>query len=137
MERLDAYWRTIATRVRKPASLHHLPTRSRLSDEWDWSSNKRRGWELDEDYQKFYDRWREGDAPNFLQANTLQGFPCILDFGKGEAPFLNTVNFGENRIIVTKAYVEMFRRILYLRAVGQGGAGVVLTGQPGAGVSLG
>ena len=92
-------------------------------------------WTLFGRFQDFCDHWREGGAPNFLQPNTLQEFPYILDFGRGEVPFLNTINFGENRIIVTEAYIKMLHRILYDRAFTHSRGGIVLTGQPGVGAS--
>ena len=72
--------------------------------------------------------------------NKVRIFPFRLDLGKGtgnvpflNAPFRNPDSSGH--IVVTDAYVEMLRRILYLRAVNAAG-GIVLTGQPGVGASL-
>ena len=53
----------------------------------------------------------------------------LLPFHVGDTP--------GNRILVTKSYDDMLRRVLYLRQCDKGkDRGVVLAGQPGIGASL-
>ena len=82
-------------------------------------------------YQQFYEHWRKcPGASKFL--NT---FPYKLPLG-ANLPF-RPGNTSGDQILVTKSYDNMFHRLLRLRKKDKGRTrGVVLTGQPGVGMSL-
>jgi hypothetical protein len=87
-----------------------------------------------DNYQQFYEHWRESPF------RFIDTFPYRLPLGVDSigAPLMP---FGPHatsgaEILITKAYDNMFRRILGFRAIDVGtNRGVVLTGQPGIGVS--
>ena len=120
------------------ASVCRVSTLITSSDnEWSWLDPDREYWELAENrYQKFYKTWR--DKPS--KSDFPNAYPYDLSLGTDEdgplLPFRSTNTLGD-RILVTKAYDDVFHRILRLRAKDLGGSrGAVITGQPGVGASL-
>ena len=88
---------------------------------------------MTDEYREFYEHWRKSSVVHFPET-----FPSELHLklGKNHQLPLNH-SIPEGRIIVTKAFDDMFHRILRLRARDTGSQkGVVLTGQPGIGVSM-
>ena len=88
------------------------------------------------EYQEFYDRCRDGSAgPKFLD-----NFPHRLSLGvKPDGtellPFRSGSTLG-GEILITELYDKLYHRILDFRKNGKGDTkGVVLTRQPGTGVS--
>jgi hypothetical protein len=86
--------------------------------------------------QQFYEHWRDGSTrPKFSDK-----FPYTLSLGmdsigRSLMPFHPNATSGA-QILITKAYDDIFHRILRFRAIDTGhNRGVVLTGQPGIGVS--
>ena len=86
--------------------------------------------------QRFYEHWRyDSTRPKFSDK-----FPYTLSLGTDSRgaplmPFNLNATLGA-QILITKAYDDMFHRILDFRATDTGSnRGVVLTGQPGIGVS--
>ena len=90
-------------------------------------------------HQDFYDHWynRPQESKESDFSNTL---PYVLSLGgkdkSSSLPFRGDKTSG--KILVTKAYDDMFHRILLLRLNDYHGTkrGVVLTGQPGLGASV-
>ena len=87
-------------------------------------------------YQQFYDKWRKNpERPEFGDQ-----FPHPLDLGVDTAG-ISLLHFHEddrsgNQILITKAYDDMFHRLLGLRRRDTGrNKGAIITGQPGVGVS--
>ena len=87
-------------------------------------------------YQQFYEHWRDcSTRPKFSDK-----FPNMLSLGMNSIgaplmPFSPNHTSGA-QILITKAYDDMFHRILRFRAIDTGSnRGVVITGQPGVGVS--
>ena len=89
------------------------------------------------EWQQFYNRWRDSST----SSKSLNAFPYVLELGVDpESKSLLPFHVGDtpgNRILVTKSYDDMFRRVLYLCQCDKGkDRGVVLAGQPGIGASL-
>ena len=88
-------------------------------------------------FQGFYDIWRNGTADSEFRDK----FPYELSLGRGLAQeslpdFLPNPESGA-KILVTESYEHMFLRILDFRMKDSGfKKGLVLTGQPGIGLSL-
>lgn len=84
-----------------------------------------------DEYQQFYEHWRKpSTTPKFLDT-----FPYELPL-KAKPPF-RPENISGDRILITKAYDDMFHRLLRLRMKDEGcKKGAVLTGQPGVGACL-
>lgn len=84
-------------------------------------------------YQLFYDHWR--NQPDFP---TPDSFPHELHLGSDERgqPFLpfHTGTTTSDLILVTKSYSDLSDRILMGHVRGPGG--IVITGQPGIGMSM-
>jgi len=108
---------------------------SPLSDiEWDWSDADMESWTKEEKgwASSLCQYWRRpkpaiilpdgpADLPNVLCLGTDLDFPPPMG----------------NRILVTQAYEDLFRRLLVLRKRDVGSArGAVVTGQPGTGTSM-
>lgn len=87
-------------------------------------------------YHCFSNHWRDPSTGS----DCYKRFPYVLELGVDLdgaplLPFHGDDTTG-NRILVTKAYEEMFYRILRLRKMDKGTRrGVVITGQPGIGAS--
>ncbi len=133
------------TQASASASVDHVSTLITLPDiNWVWSDTAKGKWEALTDkyhpfykYQQFYDRWRDRSSGS----NFLDQFPYKLSLGVDENG-ASLLRFGpdstsRNRILVTKAYDDMYHRLMLLRRDDDGEAkGAVLTGQPGIGASL-
>jgi hypothetical protein len=88
-------------------------------------------------WHQFYEHWRDDSANSKFRTE----FPYILEFGVGPKHHSHLRFHVDDtlggRIVVTKAYDDMFHRLLLLRHRDAGSnIGAVLTGQPGIGVSL-
>ena len=82
-------------------------------------------------YRRFYKHWRKRSTVSKFQSTFPYELPLgvVLPFCPGST--------SENKIIVTKSYDHMFHRVLRFRENDEGRTkGIVLTGQPGIGVSL-
>ena len=95
-------------------------------------------WEVATDHwQQFYDRWRDSST----SSKFLSAFPYVLELGGDpEGKYLLPFHVGGtpgDRILVTKSYDDMFRRVPYLRQCDKGkDRGVLFAGQPCIGASL-
>ena len=87
-------------------------------------------------YQRFYERWRESSSSSRFINTFPYKLPLGMDpIGTALVPFGPLATSGA-QILITKAYDNMFHRILCLRAIDNGtNRGAVITGQPGVGVS--
>jgi hypothetical protein len=84
--------------------------------------------------QKFYEHWRNNSTESSF-FNKEFSYTLSLGVDSSCVPFSNNGALGD-RILITKAYDDMFHRLLRRRAEDEGNArGAVLTGQPGVGAS--
>jgi hypothetical protein len=118
------------------APVNHLPMLI-AGDQWVWPDGDKGQWQVvTGNYQDFYNKWRSaGSGSKFLNE-----FPYQLSLGqdarnKPLLPFHSDDPIG-HRLLVTRSYNDLFHHILEKRRMDEGVTrGVVLTGQPGVGVS--
>ena len=115
-----------------------VDTKSFLPDssEWTWPDADKNEWRLESgNLQEFYKNWHNKSTD--LKFPTT--FPYKLSLGVNSrgislAPYCRDWQGGQ--ILVTKAYDEMFHRLLRLRKDDRGShQGAVITGQSGIGAS--
>ena len=96
------------------------------------------GWvEADDEYQEFYKFCLGPDAPKFFDQDK---FPYELSLGLGPDG-MSLLPFRQGGtsagILVTKAYEDMFKRLMSLRGRDAGNnVGAGITGQPGVGAFI-
>jgi len=86
-------------------------------------------------FLEFYGHWH-GDTERSKEF--LNNFPYVLSLKRGKTllPFYPE-STSRNKILVTKAYDDMFHRLLRLRVEDKGTKkGAVIAGQPGVGASF-
>src|SRR5258708_10563390 len=126
------------TQASGTACIYHISMLISFPDiKWDWLDTDKAKWEVKTDkYQQFYEHWRDGSTGS----NFLSLFPYKLSLGvdgHGASLLRFAGSTSGNRILVTKAYDDMYHRLMLLRKDDDGEAkGAVLTGQPGIGASL-
>ena len=111
-----------------------IDTQSRPDNiKWVWPDEDKEEWSETRSYQKFYESWHNKTR----DSEFLNKFPYKLSFGvtsrgKSLAPYCPDPAGGQ--ILVTKAYDDMFHRLLGLRMEDRGHRrGAVITGQSGTG----
>ncbi len=126
------------TQASASACIYHISTLISLPDiKWDWLDMDKAEWVKTNKYQQFYKHWHNGSTGR----NFLSLFPYKLSlrvdrYGTSLLHF-GTNSTSGNRILITKAYNEMYHCLLLLCQNDKGHTkGAVVTGQPGIGASL-
>jgi len=122
------------------ASFYHISWLITPSDtEWTWSTTRMKKWEKieieegSEDWTTSFCKYWRGPKPAIIPPDRPADLPYVLHLGT-DLCFPPPMGM---QIVVTKAYEDMFLRLLDLRMRDEGGnRGAVLTGQPGTGASM-
>ena len=86
-------------------------------------------------YQQFYDYWRDNPY-NFPDTSTTYALSLMPPDFNLKLPINPTGTTG-NKILVTRAYEDMYHRLLRLHGNDKGRTqGAVITGQPGIGALI-
>jgi len=121
------------TQARTSASVYRVSTLT--DDEWAWSDTNKEGWKkVTDGYYQFYEHWRDSSTKF---CDTFAYTLSLIAPDSESVPSFDPDSTLEGRVLVTKAYDDMFHRPLRLRSIYEGRSkGVVLTGQPGISVSM-
>lgn len=121
-------------RLRAPVHSGSVLPRHAPQNKWIWPKAEKHEWTEVETYKPFYKYWKDKSHASEI----LHEFPYALSLGVegiNAIPFLPAENQASSpHILVTRAYDDMFHRLLRLRRYETGLTGAVIVGQPGIGV---